>query len=141
MEGAIQASQHRDLDELDCNSKIKQDMLAQLLPLWTRRIPVEVWRGLEAVKKNTQGQHPLWEPLDQEPPGVSGDLAANVWLECLESDAQDCILSIGNNTSAVGGLRNLSCFKLATQEGHIIVVRHVPLLVKKNADTYFYLRN
>ena len=65
MEGAIQESQHRDLDELDCNSKIKQDMLAQLLPLWTRRIPVEVWRGLEAVKKNTQGQHPLWEPLDQ----------------------------------------------------------------------------
>ena len=56
-------------------------------------------------------------------------MAVNVWLECMESDAQDCILSIGDNTSAVGWLHNSSHFKLATQEAHLMIARRVSLLV------------
>ena len=56
-------------------------------------------------------------------------MAVNVWLECLESDAQDCILSIGDNTSAVGWLHKSSRFNSATQEAHLMVARRVALLV------------
>ena len=56
-------------------------------------------------------------------------MAVNVWLECLESDAQDCILSIGDNTSAVGWLHKSSRFNLETQEAHLMVARRVALLV------------
>ena len=52
-------------------------------------------------------------------------MAGNVWLEYMESDAQDCILSISDNTSAIGWLHNSSRFKLATHG----VVRHVAILV------------
>ena len=48
----------------------------------------------------------------------------------MESDAQDCILSsIGDNTSAIGWLHNSSCFKLVTHEAHLMIVRHMALLV------------
>ena len=61
-------------------------------------------------------------------------MAGNVWLmECMESDAQDCILSIGDNTSAVVGWllvhKNSSCFKLATHKAHLMIVRRVALMV------------
>ena len=60
-------------------------------------------------------------------------MAVNGWLECLESDAQDCILLIDDNTSAVGWLHTSSRFKLAAQEAHLMVTRHVVLLAL-NAD-------
>ena len=56
-------------------------------------------------------------------------MAVNVWLECMESDAQNCILSIGDNTSAVGWLQNSSCFTLAAHEAHPMIAMHVALLV------------
>ena len=56
-------------------------------------------------------------------------MAVNVWLECMESDAQDCILSIGDNTSAVGWLHKSSHFKLAAQEAHLMIARRMALLV------------
>ena len=70
MDGAAQASQHRDLDELDCDPKVNQDMLVvQLLPIWAWRLPIAVRSSLEV--ENTQRQHPQWELLDQQPLGVS----------------------------------------------------------------------
>ena len=57
-------------------------------------------------------------------------MAVNVWLECMEeSDAQDCTLSICDNTSAIGWLHNSSRFKLATHEAHLMIARHMVLLV------------
>ena len=58
-------------------------------------------------------------------------MAVNIWLECLDADEQDCILSIGDNTSAVGWLHNSSRLnhKWAAHEAHLIVARHVALLV------------
>ena len=56
-------------------------------------------------------------------------MGVNIWLECMESDAQDCILSIGDNTSAVGWLHNSSHFKVAAQEAHLMIARRVALLV------------
>ena len=58
-------------------------------------------------------------------------MAVNIWLECLESDPNDCILAIGDNTSAVGWLHNSSRLniKLAAHEAHLLVARHVALLV------------
>ena len=56
-------------------------------------------------------------------------MAVNVWLECMESDAQDCILSIGDNTSALGWLHNSSHVKLAAHEAHLMIVRRVAILV------------
>lgn len=56
-------------------------------------------------------------------------MAINIWPECLEADAQDYILSTWDNTSVVGWLHSSSCFKLAAHEAHVVVVRHVALLV------------
>ena len=56
-------------------------------------------------------------------------MGVNIWLECMESDTQDCILSIGDNTSAVGWLHNSSHFKVAAQEAHLMIARRVALLV------------
>ena len=58
-------------------------------------------------------------------------MAVNIWLECLESEANDCMLSLGDNTSAVGWLHNSSRLdvKLVAHEAHLVVARHVALLV------------
>jgi hypothetical protein len=58
-------------------------------------------------------------------------MAVNIWLECLDADEQDCILSIGDNTSAVGWLHNSSrlSHKCAAHEAHLVVARQVALLV------------
>jgi hypothetical protein len=58
-------------------------------------------------------------------------MAANIWLECLESDANNCMLSLGDNTSAVGWLHNSSHLdvKLVAHAAHLVVARHVALLV------------
>jgi hypothetical protein len=58
-------------------------------------------------------------------------MAVNIWLECLEADAHDCILALGDNTSAVGWLHNSSRLntKWAAHEAHLVVARHVALLV------------
>jgi len=58
-------------------------------------------------------------------------MAVNIWLECLDADDQDCILSIGDNTSAVGWLHNSSRLNhnWAAHEAHLVVARHVALLV------------
>jgi hypothetical protein len=57
-------------------------------------------------------------------------MAVNIWLECLESDANNCMLSLGDNTSAVGWLHNSSRLdvKLAAHTAHLVVARHVALL-------------
>jgi hypothetical protein len=58
-------------------------------------------------------------------------MAVNVWLDCLESDPKDCILSIRDNASAVGWLHNSSRLniKLVVHEAHLMVARKVALLV------------
>jgi hypothetical protein len=58
-------------------------------------------------------------------------MAVNIWLECLKSDANDCILSLGDDTSAVGWLHNSSRLdvKLVAHAAHLVVARHVALLV------------
>ena len=58
-------------------------------------------------------------------------MAVNIWLECLDSDLHDCILSLGDNTSGVGWLHNSSRLnnKWAAHEAHLMVARHVALLV------------
>ena len=58
-------------------------------------------------------------------------MAVNIWLECLESEANDCILALGDNTSAVGWLHNSSRLNVnwAAHEAHLVVARHVALLV------------
>jgi hypothetical protein len=58
-------------------------------------------------------------------------MAVNIWLECLDANKQDCILSIGDNTSAVRWLHNLSRLShtCAAQEAHLVVVRQLALLV------------
>jgi len=58
-------------------------------------------------------------------------MAVNIWLECLDADEQDCILSLGDNTSAVGWLHNSSRLnpKWAAHAAHLVVARHVALLV------------
>jgi hypothetical protein len=55
----------------------------------------------------------------------------NVWLDFLESDPNDCIMSIRDITSAVGWLHNSSCLniKLAAHEAHLMVARKGALLV------------
>jgi hypothetical protein len=60
-------------------------------------------------------------------------MAVNVWLECLDAQPDDhlCILSLGDNTSAVGWLHNSSKLdtKLACHAAHLKVARHVAQLV------------
>ena len=58
-------------------------------------------------------------------------MAVNIWLECLDADEQDCILSIGDSTLAVGWLLNSSrlSHKCAAHEAHLVVARQVALLV------------
>jgi hypothetical protein len=58
-------------------------------------------------------------------------MAVNIWLECMEAEDQDCILSLGDNTSAVGWLHNSSRLnvKWAAHAAHLLVARHVALLV------------
>jgi hypothetical protein len=58
-------------------------------------------------------------------------MAVNIWLECLESGENDCILALGDNTSAVGWLHNSSRLdsKLVAHSAHLLVARHVALLV------------
>jgi hypothetical protein len=52
-------------------------------------------------------------------------MAVNIWLECLDADKQDCILSIGDNTLAVRWLHNSSrlSHKCAAHEAHLVVAR------------------
>ena len=53
----------------------------------------------------------------------------------MKSDAQDCILSsIGDNTSAIGWLHNSARFKLVTREAHLMIARHMALLVLLDAN-------
>ena len=101
-------------------------MLVRLLPLQARRILIALGPGLET--KDTRGQCTYGSASINNFLEFLG-MAVTVWLECMESDAQDCILSIGNNTSAVGWLHNSSHFKLATQEAHLMIARRVSLLV------------
>jgi hypothetical protein len=58
-------------------------------------------------------------------------MAVNIWLEHLESDANDCMLSLGDNALAVGWLHNSSRLevKLVAHAAHLVVARHVALLV------------
>jgi hypothetical protein len=58
-------------------------------------------------------------------------MAVNIWLECLVAQEHDCILSIGDNTSAVGWLHNSSRLnvKWVAHAAHLLVARHVALLV------------
>ena len=58
-------------------------------------------------------------------------MAVNIWLECLDSNPHDCIMSLGDNTSAVGWLHNSSRLnhKLAAHAAHLMVARHVAQLV------------
>jgi hypothetical protein len=58
-------------------------------------------------------------------------MAINIWLECPEADAHDCMLALGDNTSAVGWLHNSSRLnrKWAAHEAHLVVARHLALLV------------
>jgi hypothetical protein len=60
-------------------------------------------------------------------------MAVNIWLECLVADEHDCILALGDNTSAVGWLHNSSRLnvKWAAHAAHLLVARHVALLVLK----------
>ena len=48
--------------------------------------------------------------------------------------AQDCILSLGDNTCAVGWLHNSSRFKLATQGAHLMIARCVLALLVLDAN-------
>jgi hypothetical protein len=56
-------------------------------------------------------------------------MAVNIWLECLDAakDSHLCILSLGDNTSAVGWLHNSSRLniKWAAHAAHLKVARHV----------------
>jgi hypothetical protein len=58
-------------------------------------------------------------------------MAINIWLECQEACDHDCILALGDNTSAVGWLHNSSRLdiKLAAHSAHLLVARHVALIV------------
>jgi hypothetical protein len=60
-------------------------------------------------------------------------MAINVWLECVDSDAQDCILAIGDNTSGAGWIHKSSRLKSVAHKAHLMVARHMALLVL-NAD-------
>ena len=61
----------------------------------------------------------------------------NVLLECLEADTQDCILTIGDNTStAISWLHNSSRLKLSTHEAHLMVVRHMTLTAVLNMNCH-----
>jgi hypothetical protein len=61
-------------------------------------------------------------------------MAVNVWHECLDSDAQDCILAIGDDTSGAGWIHKSSRLKSAAHKAHLIMVtRHMAILVL-NAD-------
>ena len=61
---ATQESQHRDLNELDCDPKANRDTLNRLVPILAWRVSIAVSStSLEVV--HTQGQHRIWERLDQ----------------------------------------------------------------------------
>jgi hypothetical protein len=61
-------------------------------------------------------------------------MAVNVWLECLDSDAQDCILAIGDNTSGAEWIHKSSRLKSAAHKAHLMVARHIMALLVLNAD-------
>jgi hypothetical protein len=57
-------------------------------------------------------------------------MAVNIWLECLVAATHDCILALGDNTSAVGWLHNSSRLnKWKAHAAHLLVARHVASLV------------
>ena len=58
-------------------------------------------------------------------------MAVNIWLECLVANEYDCILALGDNTSAVGWLHNSSRLdtKRTSHTTHLLVARHVASLV------------
>ena len=62
-------------------------------------------------------------------------MVINVWLECLEPDIdQDCILAIGDRTSAIGWLFKSSGFDSNGTEhaAHLMVARHLASLLLKH---------
>jgi hypothetical protein len=48
--------------------------------------------------------------------------AVNVLLECSDSDAQDCILAVGDNTSGTGWIHKSSRLKSAAHKAHLMVL-------------------
>ena len=64
-------------------------------------------------------------------------MAINIWLECLDDSGagNNCILAIGDNTSAIGWLHNTSHLDPAwrAHDVHLVVARHVAdLLITYN---------
>jgi hypothetical protein len=62
-------------------------------------------------------------------------MAVNIWLECVRpGSCQDCILAIGDNTSAIGWLHNTSRLdpKWPAHRAQLIVARHVAHLLMDN---------
>jgi hypothetical protein len=57
-------------------------------------------------------------------------MAVNIWLECLVATANNCMLALGDSTSAVGWLHNSSRLnvKWAAHEAHLVVAQKVALL-------------
>ena len=59
-------------------------------------------------------------------------MAVNIWIECARPDSsQDCILAIGDNTSAIGWLHNTSRLDPSwpAHKAHLIVARHIASLL------------
>ena len=62
-------------------------------------------------------------------------MVINVWLECLEPDVdQDCILAIGDSTSAIGWLFKSSSFDASGTDhtAHLMVARNLASLLLKH---------
>jgi hypothetical protein len=62
-------------------------------------------------------------------------MVINIWLECIDSPTdQDCILTVGDSTSAIGWLFKSSGFILTSSEydAHLMVARHLATLLIKH---------
>jgi hypothetical protein len=63
-------------------------------------------------------------------------MAVNIWLSCQESDTDhDCILAIGDNTSAIGWLHNTARLDptWAAHDAHLVVAQKVATLLMENS--------
>jgi hypothetical protein len=94
------------------NTGISMNLIVTCRP--NRIVPIRAWGGSLAIRledlesTSPQGKHAPPKRPDQCNLLKFVGMAVNIWLECLQKDDQDCILSVGNNTSAVGWLCNSS---------------------------------
>ena len=101
---------------------------------WSNSRPLGIQGFLLQLTRHGEHVHPKEASSAWKRPDEFIGTAVNIWLEHPEADVHNCILAIGDSTSAAGWLHNSSPLNgkwAAPHEAHLAAARHVALLVLK----------